>query len=306
MLTRLVQLYALLPLSWVRAFGRLLGWLIYALDKRYRMRIHENLAIAAQASPQVRKAAIAGVGAGLAEAPWVWAYTPLQLKAWIQCDQTDLLNDLAKGQRPVVFLTPHLGSFEMTAKFLAAYLKITVLYKEPDAAALKPFMAKIRNAPNLNAAPASLGGVKTMLKALKAGQAVGILPDQVPRAGDGKWVPFFSQYAYTMTLPERLALTTQARVVIVVGTPVNIDPTSAPMRSTKTYWRFELEEMTENPSPENINKRLEKVILTRPELYLWGYNRYKRPAGAPAAPAAESDPLSTTRLSATRAKARDV
>jgi Kdo2-lipid IVA lauroyltransferase/acyltransferase len=279
MLTRLVKLYSRIPLPWVRQFGRLLGWAIHGMDKRYRSRIQENLSIAGQTSPKIRNAAIAGVGAGLAEAPWVWGYTPEQLKQWILCEQTDLLGELAKGPRPVVFLTPHLGSFEMTARFLAAYLHITVLYKEPEAVGLKTFMANIRNAENLSAVPANLGGVKTMLKALRAGQAIGILPDQVPSAGEGRWVPFFSRPAYTMTLPERLAAATNARVVIVVGTPLQNQP------KEKAYWRFELDEMLETPSPENINKKFETIILNRPELYLWGYNRYKRPAGAPAAPA---------------------
>lgn len=278
MLTRLVKLYSRIPLPLVRQFGRLLGWAIHGLDKRYRNRIRENLNIAGQTSLKVRNAAIAGVGAGLAEAPWVWGYTPEQLKRWILCEQTDLLRELAIGPRPVVFLTPHLGSFEMTARFLAAWLHITVLYKEPDAVGLKAFMAKIRNAKNLVAVPANLGGVKTMLKALKAGRAVGILPDQVPSAGEGRWVEFFSRPAYTMTLPERLAQATKARVVIVVGTPL------ANRSVGGAYWRFELEEMHEAPSPENINKKFEHIILNRPELYLWGYNRYKRPAGAPEAP----------------------
>ena len=286
MLVGLVKLYAHLPLPWVRVLGRLLGWAIYGLDKRYRSRVRENLALAGQTSSKVRNAAIAGVGAGLAEAPWVWGYSPAQLKPWIACAQIDLLDALAQGPRPVLFLTPHLGSFEMTARFLAAYLPITVLYKEPSAVNLKTFMAKIRNAPNLSAVPANLGGVKTMLKALKNGQAVGILPDQVPTAGEGVWTAFFSQPAYTMTLPQRLALTTKARVVIVIGTPL------APRSGAQAYWRFELEEMHETPSPENINLRFERIILKHPQLYLWGYNRYKRPPGAPQAPF-QSQPEST-------------
>jgi Kdo2-lipid IVA lauroyltransferase/acyltransferase len=278
MLPGLVKLYALLPLTWVRTFGRLLGWAIYSVDRRYRARVQENLTAAGQFSSEVRKAAIAGVGAGLAEAPWVWGYSPEQLKEWITCEQHELLAELSGGSRPVIFLTPHLGSFEMTARFLAAYLHITVLYKEPEGEKLKAFMAKIRNASNLTAVPANLSGVKTMLKALKSGRAIGILPDQVPTAGEGVWTPFFSQPAYTMTLPERLALATQARVVIVIGTPKIRSP------GQKAHWRFELEEMQEVPSPLNINKRFEKIILRHPELYLWGYNRYKRPPGAPEAP----------------------
>jgi Kdo2-lipid IVA lauroyltransferase/acyltransferase len=278
MLSFLVKFYAYLPLAWVRGLGRMLGWAIYGLDGRYRDRVQANLFIAGQTSKQIRAAAISGVGAGLAESPWVWGYSPQQLMPWIVCEQKELLVELRKSIQPVIFLTPHLGSFEMTARFLAAYLPITVLYKEPAADNLKAFMAKIRNADNLTAVPANLGGVKTMLKALKNGQAIGMLPDQVPTAGEGVWTAFFERPAYTMTLPERLAKNTGARVVIVVGTPLKLSA------KAKAFWRFELEEMLEAPSPENINRQFEKIISKYPELYLWGYNRYKRPPGAPEAP----------------------
>jgi Kdo2-lipid IVA lauroyltransferase/acyltransferase len=275
MLFFLVRLYARLPLALVRTLGRALGWIIYLTDRRYRHRLLLNLSIAKQTGTRVKTSAIAGVGLGLAEAPWVWGYTPAELKPWIRCEQKDLLAELAQAKQPVLFLTPHLGSFEMTAKFLAAYLPITVLYKEPHAKNLRAFMAKIRNADNLLAVPANLGGVKTMLKALKAGEAVGILPDQVPKSGEGRWANFFGEPAFTMTLPEKLVKAGKARVVFVVGTPLN-EPAHPELK-----WQFELEEMHEAPSAEHINQRLEAIILRHPDLYLWGYNRYKRPNGVP-------------------------
>jgi Kdo2-lipid IVA lauroyltransferase/acyltransferase len=220
------------------------------------------------------------VGAGLAEAPWVWGQRPQALMQKVLCEQDRLLHELATAGRPVLFLTPHLGSFEVTARAFAAHGRITVLYREPTSALLKSFMAKARQTDNMKAAPAKLGGIKTMLKALRAGEAVGILPDQVPSAGEGEWIAFFGKPAYTMVLPQRLASTTQARVVLAVGIPLS----RAEGRLTGHYWRLHLEEMLEAPSPENINKRFEQLILSMPHLYLWGYNRYKHPAGAPLPP----------------------
>jgi Kdo2-lipid IVA lauroyltransferase/acyltransferase len=290
MLFFLVRLYARLPLAVVRALGRALGWVIYLADRRYRHRLLLNLSIAKQTGAAIKTAAIAGVGQALAEAPWVWGYSPAQLKPWIHCEQKDLLVELAQAKQPVLFLTPHLGSFEMTAKFLAAYLPITVLYKEPHAKTLRAFMANIRNADNLLAVPANLGGVKTMLKALRAGEAVGILPDQVPKSGEGRWANFFGEPAFTMTLPEKLAKAGQARVVIVIGTPLTERARPA------LKWQFELEEMHEAPTAEHINQRLEAIILRHPELYLWGYNRYKRPNGV-APPNPEPAELGLTKSS---------
>jgi KDO2-lipid IV(A) lauroyltransferase len=39
--------------------------------------------------------------------------------------------------------------------------------------------------------------------------------------------------------------------------------------------------MREAPSAETLNARLQQTILRSPEQYLWGYNRYRRPPGAP-------------------------
>lgn len=276
MLLTLVRLYSLLPLSWVRGAGRLLGWLIYALDSRYRRLVRTHLRMAGQGGDAVRRAAIAGVGASLAEGPWLWGHSAADLARRVVCDQLPMMKALAESGQPVLFLTPHLGAFEMTARYYSAFGPITVLYREPQIAALRRFMAQVRMSGRMRAAPASLGGVKTMLKALKAGEAIGILPDQVPGAGEGQWTPFFGKPAYTMSLPERLARTTGARVILAVGEPL---PSGG-----AAQWRLHLEAMDEAPTPEAINRRFEQLILSMPHLYLWGYNRYKHPAGAPLPP----------------------
>jgi lauroyl/myristoyl acyltransferase len=57
----------------------------------------------------------------------------------------------------------------------------------------------------MHLAPADVGGVRRLIKALRAGEAVGMLPDQVPGSGEGAWLPFFGRPAYTMTLAARLS-----------------------------------------------------------------------------------------------------
>src|SRR5690606_40232572 len=55
--------------------------------------------------------------------------------------------------------------------------------------------------------------VRQLWKVLKEGGAVGILPDQQPKAGDGEFAPFFGKQALTMTLLSRLAERTGAPVL---------------------------------------------------------------------------------------------
>ena len=71
-----------------------------------------------------------------------------------------------------------------------------------------------RQRAQLHIAAADLAGVRTLLKALKKGEAVGLLPDQAPKKGEGRWLDYFGKPAYTMTLAARL--TESGAVVIMV------------------------------------------------------------------------------------------
>ena len=73
-----------------------------------------------------------------------------------------------------------------------------------------------RARPMLKLAPADLSGVRSLIKSLKKGEAVGMLPDQAPKVGEGKWLPFFGRPAYTMTLAARLT-ETGATVLMAFG-----------------------------------------------------------------------------------------
>jgi KDO2-lipid IV(A) lauroyltransferase len=106
---------------------------------------------------------------------------------------------------------------------------------------------------------------------------VGILPDQVPAVGEGEWVEFFGRPAYTMTLAGKLAARADVAAFLVMGRrlprgagyDVRVTPL-APARAGESPAR-------------RVNRALEEAIREHPAQYLWGYNRYKRPPGAPAA-----------------------
>jgi KDO2-lipid IV(A) lauroyltransferase len=125
----------------------------------------------------------------------------------------------------------------------------------------------------MKSVPADMRGVRAMLKALKRGEAIGILPDQVPGVGEGEWVEFFGKPAYTMTLVGRLAEQTRAPVLLCY---------SERLPRGRGY-RFSVEPTLPPRPPESpvraLNRSLEQLIRHCPEQYLWSYNRYKVPAG---------------------------
>jgi KDO2-lipid IV(A) lauroyltransferase len=138
---------------------------------------------------------------------------------------------------------------------------------------LQEVVMQSRQRPGLATASTTLAGVKQLIKALKSGQCVGLLPDQVPPEGLGVWAPFFGKPAYTMTLSARLALQTGATVLVAWGERLpwgrGYVVHVLPLQGTLSA------DMTE--AATQINGAMEQLILQKPQQYLWGYARYKIP-----------------------------
>lgn len=263
------------PLPLLHNLGALLGWLVWLLSPTYRRRLAENLAQAGL--PAARNGAVVEAGKTLAELPRIWMRpNAAVVRDVVKVSGWDLVEAAWASDSGVVFLTPHLGCFEITAQYYASHRPITVLYRRPRKAWLAPLIEQGRGA-SLRLAPADLSGVRKLIKALRQGEAVGLLPDQAPAAGEGSWVPFFGRPAYTMTLAARLA-ETGATVILAFGERLaygagyhlRLFPLSAPLSGS-------LEERT-----LQLNREIENLIRRWPEQYLWGYNRYKAPAGSTA------------------------
>jgi KDO2-lipid IV(A) lauroyltransferase len=125
----------------------------------------------------------------------------------------------------------------------------------------------------MTAVPTTLAGVRQMLRALKAGEAVGLLPDQVPPKGLGVWAPFFGRDAYTMTLPARLVQQTGAALLLVWGERL---PGG---RGYTVHVRHFEAELARDPvaAAREVNAEMERMVRAGPTQYLWGYARYKGP-----------------------------
>jgi KDO2-lipid IV(A) lauroyltransferase len=270
-----------LPLAAVHALGRWLGTLVYRFSPGYARKLQANLIQAQTVDPELRtvslSACAASAGEFASELAWVWCRPIKQVLAKVHCADAHVLDEAEAEGRGIVFLTPHLGCFEVTAIYYASRKPMTVLFKPPRQAALASALTKARQRPNLATAPASLGGVRQLFKALKRGQAIGLLPDQVPSDGDGQWALFYGREAYTMTLPDKLVKTTGAAIVLAVAERLH----------RGQGWRLHLQRYEGSLNPEAINLAMQHLIRRCPEQYLWGYNRYKAPGGV-ASPATQA------------------
>lgn len=276
----LILLLAGFPLRFMHVCGAAAGWLTFWLSASYRRRFRSQ---AAQAGvPWVRaRPAIGHAGRMLAELPFLWTRpVEARLGDLVRWRGEDLLEAALARRRGLVLLTPHLGGFEIMAQAYAERYgqgeqPMTVLYRPARKAWLRDLVDRSRTRPGLDAAPASLSGVRQMIRALRRGETVGLLPDQVPPDGLGVWAPFFGRPAYTMTLASRLVQQTGAGWLLAAcerlpggrGYVIHIEvpPQALPADGDPAQ------------SAAVINHAMEHLILRHPEQYLWGYHRYKKP-----------------------------
>lgn len=271
----LLRLVARVPLRIAHALGTALGWLMYT-SPTYRKHLRENLQIAGYGrDARVRRAAIAEAGKTIAEVPKVFFGPRDQTLAMVRAfDGRESLQRALAARKGLVLLAPHFGSFEIAGRAAAELCPLTVLYRPAKMAWVNALLEAGRVWPNGRMVPATLAGVRSLLGALKRGEAVFILPDQVPGEGEGEWLPFFGRPAYTMTLAARLAeradcacfVLTAERLARGAGFALRARPLA--------------DRAAGETSQRRINRAIEDAVRERPEQYLWGYNRYKRPRGA--------------------------
>jgi Kdo2-lipid IVA lauroyltransferase/acyltransferase len=278
LLVGIFELFARLPLSVLHRLGSLLGWATYLSSGRYAARMQENLRNAgiARSDSETRKllrSNIREAGKGLMELPWVWRRPLEQVVASVkQCHGWNEVEAAYAQEKGLIFLTPHVGCFEVISLYIAAHIPITIMYRAPRWKFLDILMHQGRERGMTKLVAADFGGVRQLLKALKRGENIGVLPDQVPGNGEGEWASFFGRPAYTMTLIGRLF---EAR-----GSPVVMCYCERLSNGAGYGLHFSRLNLDATISiPQQINSALEEVIRANPEQYLWSYNRYKAPQG---------------------------
>jgi KDO2-lipid IV(A) lauroyltransferase len=270
----LFRLIAVLPLRVVQSVGASLAAVALMLAKRERTRLVDNMRHAGFGTPRQVRAAIAEAGKMLLEMVWFWQRPQDELVKLVRHVEGEhwVVEAHARG-KGIIFLTPHLGSFEIAAQFAASYSPITVIYRPPRQRLFRLFAQMGRARGNVHLVPANTRGATALLAALRRGEWVGILPDQVPTRGEGEWAQFFGRPAYTMTLWNRLQQRTGAAVILCFCERL----------ARGSGYRIHLKPLP-TPEPEEsavrqLNRALENLIRRNPEQYVWSYARHRIPVG---------------------------
>jgi len=274
-----LKILALLPLRITQALGGFCGWLAWALHTSPRKVSDINLALCfADSDPTYRKNlcrhSLIETGKSMAELSWVWSRPKATLQTLIKGITGDEHLVAARNKSGgLIAISPHLGAWELCLLPLSAENQTIAMYRSPRQSYLEPLLINGRTRFDIELAQLTPGGIKTVLKGLKQGRAVGILPDQEPDTNNGAFAPFFGIRANTMTLLSRLARNPDVGMVFMfcerlprgAGYVVHYLPADDLIRSADRTL-----------ATAALNQCVEKCIALCPQQYLWSYKRFRR------------------------------
>jgi len=212
---------------------------------------------------------------GLFELAAFWHWPLERVLGLVQSvEGEDVIDQVAAEGRGMLVIAPHHGAWEILQMWLARRVSLHALYRPPRMSELEPLLNRGRSRSSATFWPARPSGIRALFKALQAGEAVGILPDQSP-PGEGVYAPFFGQPAKTMTLFAKMAARTGAPVVI--GWAERL-PRG---QGYRLHWRRVTEAVDHSDPTEAaaaMNREIERVVRQRPEQYQWTYRRFARQA----------------------------
>lgn len=246
--------------------GRILFYLSGASSSMQRRNLLQSNLVPSQMIKPTLKTNAAESGKSLLETLAIWQKSDAELLDLVkQVHGWQHVIAAQEAKKGVIFLTPHMGCFEITSIYYGSKHPITILFRPPKLKWLQTLMNTGRTRPGVTLAEANTQGVRKLMQALKRGEAIGILPDQIPAEGEGEWADFFGKPAYTMTLASKLAVKTGATVIMAFGERL----------ADGQGYTIHLSRVESIASADLLNQAIEQQIAQKPEQYLWQYNRYK-------------------------------
>ena len=276
----LVVLFSWMPLRLNQAFGQAIGTMLWWIPNTNKRITLINLKLAFPELPEAQRVLLAKqsllhVGMMVTELGPAWCWPESKLSPLIkEIKGQHYLDEALAHQKGVLFLAPHIGSWEMIGPYLSAKYPSTFLYRPPNIQGLEHFMVESRGRFGAALAPTDMRGVRTLIKALKHHQVSAILPDQDAGEKGGLHAPFFGHPARTMTLASKLIQKTKSPFLFIVFERL---PKAQGYCAHFLPAEPEIASQDEECATAALNRGVESCIKIVPEQYLWSYRRFRKP-----------------------------
>ena len=210
-------------------------------------------------------------GRVFAEYMFIKKFRQDRLSSNIVIEGGEILENIKRNKQRVVFISGHFSNFELMAMQIEKMgIKVAAIYRPLNNIFLNRIMEKIRkNYICKFQIKKGIGGTKKLVKLIKDGFSTALMIDQ--RVSEGIRSNFFEEKAFTTTIPAQLVKKYKIPVVpifierfddikfkMIVERPINFQENKS------------VEEIT-----NDLNKLLERMILQKPNYWIWSHNRWK-------------------------------
>lgn len=271
-----------LPAKGQAVFARILSVFAWYANSQMRQVTEVNLKLCYpdltdQERKQLAKDSVLHTMLTAVEIPGIWL-GPLEssMARIVQVEGKESVDQAQAEGKGVIIIAPHHGNWEYLGLYLGEHYSITNLYKPPKQSWMEAITRKGRERTGSRLEPTNKKGVLAVLKALKAGNMSGILPDQIPDKGNGAaYVPFFGHTVATMTLIPNLLQ--RGNVVAFAAFAQRLK--NGDFKIIFRPAHDNLYNADETIATTALNQAVEELVTIAPEQYQWEYKRFRRGEG---------------------------
>ena len=274
-----------LPRPLARVAGISLAWIVYLLHRKLRRVGKRNLELVfpektRQERAKILRGVFTSLGRQLAEVCLYRRYTRENVSKIVVYEGFENYERALARRKGVLFLTAHLGAWELSAFAHSLYgYPLGVLMRPLDNPYLDRLAREYRTRHGNKTVDKDFA--RGLIAAMRKGETVGVLMDTNMIASQGVFVDFFGIQACTASGIARVALRTDAAVVpgFTIWDPMlkkyrlRFDPAAKLIRTGNT-------EADVVANTTLFTKIIEDYVRRYPDQWLWVHRRWKtRPEG---------------------------
>lgn len=274
----LYRLLACLPLRLIQFLGAVLGRLFWVTDSRMAKTTIANIRLcfpelSFSEQRKLAQESLIETGKTILETGACWNWSLEKCRTLIhRIDGEELFAERCADPRGLILLMPHLCTWEILHPVLTSHTHFTAMYKPPKIRPLDSWMQTVRNRSSATMVPANRRGVTELVKTLKSGGCIVMLPDQEPERESGDFAPFFDIETLTVSLVHGLATKTNAQLLLVNARRLpDGSGFDVIFRDANAVNTDDLRE-----SLVAMNAIIESAVREIPTQYQWEYKRFKR------------------------------
>jgi len=276
-----MRLLGQLPLSWVRALGWVLGWVLFAVatSRRHVVRVNLRLCYPDQSPQQIRVLAVQTFiyfAQAWLDRGWLWHGAPQTVQARLRI--TGARGEL-EGQQPTVIFSPHFVGLDAGWTALTQQMprEFTTIYSSQSDKVLNAWILAGRQRFGHAKLFGRADGAKKIVSALRRGAPLYLLPDMHFSLEESVFVPFFGVPTSTLPSLSRFSRLGGAKVVPVV---TRMTPSGYDVQVMPAWQNYPTQDLAADAA--YMNECLQDYIDEMPAQYYWVHKRFKvRPDGAP-------------------------